>query len=249
MSEERPPLDLKDTPSETMHTRTAWLLGEDAPAILARSGVTVFGLGGVGSVVTEVLARTGVGTLLLIDYVTVRPSNVNRQLPATSLTIGEKKTALMQRRVSEINPACRAEVLDCRYGPENGDAIFAHIRERRAGDGIADAIDTLPAKADLISRAGREGIPIISSMGAGNRLDPTAFRVGDVFQVTGDPLARRLRKLLRENGTGSLRAVYSTELPVRKGPPGSVMFVTAAAGLVLAGEMIRLLLERGRNHG
>ena len=231
--------------------RTELLFGSKAMERLRGSTAAVFGIGGVGSFAVEALARTGVGRLILVDHDAVDVTNINRQLHATTKTLGQSKTALMKARVLEINPEARVDVIDEFYLPSNGDADRFFIGRY---DCVLDAIDTVSGKLGLVIECERRGIPIVSSMGAGNKLDPTAFRAGDLFETTVDPIAKVMRKKLKELGIKKLRVVYSTESPMSlnltdeqknsgKKIIGSISFVPSVAGLILAGEAIKLLVS------
>lgn len=229
------------------YERTRRILGKEAMAVLARSRVAVFGLGGVGGYAAEALARCGVGALDLIDCDRVSPSNLNRQILATTETIGAWKTEAAAARIAIINPDCRITAHRCFYLPETADDFDLSLY-----DYIVDAIDTVTGKLTLVEQAGRCGTPIISSMGTGNKLDPTAFRVADITQTAVCPLARIMRKELKKRGIEHLKVVYSREKPLepkeeaaenpeqgRRDIPGSVAFVPGVAGLILAGEVVR----------
>ena len=229
------------------YERTRRILGKDAMAVLARSRVAVFGLGGVGGYAAEALARCGVGALDLIDCDRVSPSNLNRQILATTETIGAWKTEAAAARIATINPDCRVTAHRCFYLPETAGDFDLSLY-----DYIVDAIDTVTGKLTLVEQAGRCGTPIISSMGTGNKLDPTAFRVADITQTAVCPLARIMRKELKMRGIEHLKVVYSREKPLepkeeaaespeqgRRDIPGSVAFVPGVAGLILAGEVVR----------
>ena len=230
-------------------TRTGLLLGPDGVARLAASSVAVFGLGGVGSFVAEALARAGVGRLLLVDHDFVTESNLNRQLVALRSTIGRSKVEVMAERIADINPAAVVETRCDFYSPESAAGF-----DFSGFDYLADAIDTVPSKLELAVRANAAGIPLISCMGAGNKLDPTLFRVADISKTSVCPLCRIMRRQLRERGIFHLPVVYSTETPHTpalsaenggsRPPVGSVSFVPAAAGLVLAGHIIRALAHK-----
>lgn len=226
--------------------RTELLLGHEAVQGLGGAFVAVFGLGGVGSFAAEALARAGVGKLLLVDSDVVSESNINRQLIALTSTVGQPKTRVMAQRIREINPD--AQVLEAQtfFTPENaGEFPFDQL------DYIVDAIDTVSSKVELICRAKAAGTPIISCMGAGNKLDPTRFVVTDLYATSTCPLARVLRQQLRKRGVDALQVVYSTEparTPLetvseggRRQLPGSVPFVPPVAGFVAAGAVIRAL--------
>ena len=218
---------------------------------LARARVAVFGIGGVGGFTVEALTRSGVGALDIIDSDQVCLSNVNRQIIATLSTIGQDKVDVMERRIADINPDCRVTKHKCFYLPSTADQFdFAQY------DYIVDAVDTITAKLQLIERANECGTPIISSMGAANKLDPTAFEVADIYDTSICPLAKIIRKECRKRGVKSLKVVYSKE-PARKpydydpaeeqptgrhGIPGSVAFVPSVAGLIVAAEVVKDLV-------
>lgn len=219
--------------------RTGLLLGEEALERLAASRVAVFGIGGVGGYVTEALARSGVGMLDLIDSDKVCESNLNRQIIATYDTIGRYKVDVMKERILSINPQAKVNTHCCFYLPEQAEQFpFGEY------DYVVDAIDTVTAKIDLICQAQKAGTPVISSMGAGNKLDPSAFRVADIYETSVCPLARVMRRELKARGVRSCKVVYSRETPrepivKERKIPGSIAFVPSAAGLVLAGEVVR----------
>lgn len=235
--------------------RTAWLLGEDAPGILARAHVAVFGVGGVGGFACEALARAGVGTLELIDNDTVSLSNINRQLIALHSTVGRLKVDVMAERIRDINPDCRVITHPCFYQP--GDTETFPLTGL---DYLVDAIDTVGAKIDLAVRAKAMQIPIIAAMGAGNKLDPARFEVADLAKTSVCPLARVMRIELRKRGIQHMKVVYSREearrpevaeqknAGTRSIAPGSVPFVPGVVGMILAGEVIRDLLDSGRKN-
>lgn len=220
---------------ENLFDRTELLLGADAMTRLANARVAVFGVGGVGSFAVEALIRAGVGKLLLVDHDTVSPSNCNRQLHATTKTIGLQKTRLMAERAAAINPAILVETKELFVLPETvGEALPGEF------DFIIDAVDTVSAKLALVEEAGRRGIPIISAMGTGNKLDPSRFRVGDIFETGVCPLCRVMRRELRKRGVASLTVVWSDEEPVANHrPPGSISFVPPVAGMLLGGYVAR----------
>lgn len=243
-------------------SRTEMLLGRDAMAVLAASRVAVFGIGGVGGYAVEALARSGIGALDLIDSDRVSITNLNRQLHATQKTLGEYKVDVARERVLEINPLCSVTTYKIFFLPETGDQI-----DLSQFDYVIDAIDTVTGKLTLAESAQRAGIPIICAMGAGNKLDPTAFRVADLYETSGCPLARIMRKECRKRGIRQLKVVYSTELPTfpEKEPddvslpavsgaseprmrdvPGSVAFVPPVAGMILAGEVVKDLIRKKR---
>ncbi|MBR1728582.1 MAG: tRNA threonylcarbamoyladenosine dehydratase [Selenomonadaceae bacterium] len=227
--------------------RTEILLSTAAMERLNGAIVAVFGIGGVGSFAVEALARSGIGHLVLIDHDVVDETNINRQLHATTKTIGQSKVELMKSRILEINPAAIVETIKEFYLPsDQSDKFFLHNY-----DYVIDAIDTITAKIDLVLECKRRGIKIISSMGAGNKLDPTKFKVANIFETSVDPIARVMRKKLKDNGINNLKVVYSTETPIKilnstfcilnseLKTIGSVSFVPSVAGLILAGEVIK----------
>lgn len=227
---------------EDVFVRTGLLLGRENMEKLARARVAVFGVGGVGGHVVEALARSGVGALELIDDDVVSPDNLNRQIIALRSTIGQPKVEVAKARVLDVNPNCEVTAHRTFYLPETaGQFDFA------AYDYVVDAIDTVTGKLMLAEQAAAAGTPLISSMGAGNKLDPTAFRVADVYETKVCPLAKVMRRELKKRGIASLKVVYSEETPLTpegspeegRRPPGSVAFVPSVAGLILAGEVIR----------
>ncbi|MGM9618650.1 MAG: ThiF family adenylyltransferase [Oscillospiraceae bacterium] len=241
-------------------SRTQLLLGEDGMERLRRARVAVFGIGGVGGYAVEALARSGVGTLDLIDDDKVCLTNLNRQLHATRKTVGQYKVDVAEQRVLEINPAAVVHTYKTFYGPQTA-AEFDFSRY----DYVVDAIDTVTGKLALVEQADRAGVPIISCMGAGNKMDPTAFRVADIYQTSVCPLARIMRRELKKRGIRKLKVVYSEEpalTPVedmaiscrencicppgtarkctqRRQVPGSNAFVPSVAGLIIAGEVVK----------
>lgn len=252
--------------------RTEILLGHEAMERLARARVAVFGIGGVGGYVCEALSRSGVGALDLIDDDKVCLTNLNRQIIATHKTLGRYKTEVMRERILEINPAVEVHTHQCFFLPENAEQFpFAEY------DYVVDAVDTVTAKIELVMRAQAIGVPIISSMGAGNKLDPAAFRVSDIYETKVCPLARVMRRELKKRGVEHLKVVYSEEEPIisvgenmadeadggdgrkngcgdgtvrdtaRRQTPGSVAFVPSVAGLIIAGEVVKDLAERKKN--
>ena len=226
--------------------RTSLLIGEDAVERLKNSRVIVFGVGGVGGFVIEALARAGVGSISMVDHDTVSISNINRQIVADHTTVGRLKVDVMKERINRINPECKVMVHDCFYLPENADEFdFTQY------DYIVDAVDTVTAKIEIIMQAKSCGTKIISSMGTGNKLDPTKFEVTDIFKTSVCPLAKVMRRELKKRGVKSLKVLYSTEMPHKqtiiaegeKRPvPGSISFVPSAAGLIIAGEVIKELM-------
>ena len=236
--------------------RTRLLIGDGPLERLRNAKVAVFGVGGVGGYTVEALARSGVGTLHLYDDDTVSISNMNRQIAALWSTVGQPKAEVMAQRVRDIAPDCHVEVFRMFYLPQNADEV-----DLAQYDYVADCIDTVTAKLELVSRCTALQVRIISAMGTGNKFDPTAFRIDDISKTQGCPLARTMRKELRRRGISHLKVVWSTELPTaplrpleqeapvsggtrpgsaaRRDTPGSMPFVPAAAGLVLASEVVR----------
>lgn len=229
--------------------RSEMLLGGGSTDKLAGSRVILFGLGGVGSYTAEALARAGIGKLTIVDSDCVSETNLNRQLCALHSTIGTKKTETVKRRILDINPSCAVTAIDKFYLPENADEFS--LEEY---DYIADAIDTVSAKLDLAVRAERLGVPIISCMGTGNKLDPSQFRISDIYKTSVCPLCRVMRYELKKRGVASLNVVWSPEEPkkpaqsdentVKRAVPGSVPFVPGVAGLMMAGKIILDLTGR-----
>lgn len=229
-------------------SRTAMLIGEKALARLAAARVAVFGVGGVGSFTVEALARVGVGHLSLIDDDVVARSNINRQLHATTETIGRYKTQLMAERVRAINPLAVITTRETFCMPENTEELLP-----AEYDYVVDAIDTVSAKLAIVERARLLQIPVISAMGAGNKLDPTQFEIADIFETSVCPLCRVMRRELKRRGIPALKVVYSQEKPhtphgipqesagthQKRQTPGSISFVPSVAGLILAGEVVR----------
>lgn len=228
-------------------SRIQRLVGEDAMARLAAARVAVFGIGGVGGYVAEALARSGVGKLDLIDHDTVALSNLNRQIIALHSTVGQSKVDVMARRIADINPEAEVRAIPLFYLPETADRFDFHEY-----DYVVDAIDTVAGKMELVRRAREANVPIICSMGAGNKLDPTAFRVADIYKTSVCPLAKVMRGLCRKEGIRSLKVVYSEEPPMTpappeghtegKIPPASAIFAPAAAGLAIAAEVVKDLI-------
>lgn len=242
---------------ENQFSRTEMLLGAPALQTLQSSRVAVFGVGGVGGYVVEVLARSGVGTIALIDNDTVCLSNINRQIIALHSTIGKLKVDVAKERINEINPACVVQKYQMFYLPENADRI-----DLSTFDYVVDCIDTITAKLELIRRCHDLHVPIICSMGAANKLDPTAFRVSDINKTLMDPLAKVIRKKLRKLNIPKLKVVYSEEQPLkplmpvdidadkdtnssttRRIIPASNAFVPAAAGIIVGGEVVKDLIK------
>lgn len=227
-------------------SRTELLLGNEGMKRLRGAKVAVFGIGGVGGHAAEALARSGVGALSLIDKDTVDVTNLNRQIIALHSTIGRDKVDVMRERILDINPDCQVQAYKCFYLPETKD-IFDFSQY----DYIVDAVDTVTAKIQLVMEAQRCGTPIISSMGAGNKLDPAAFQVADLYETSVCPLAKVMRRELRKRGVKQLKVVYSKEeashpffAEGEQAVPGSNAFVPSVAGLILASEVIRDLAQR-----
>ena len=223
--------------------RTGMLMGEDALEKLARCRVAVFGIGGVGGFVVEGLARAGVGALDLIDHDVVSESNINRQIVALTSTVGLPKTEVAAERVRDINPSCRVVIHNLFYLPDTADQIDLSVY-----DYVVDCVDTVTAKKLLIVNAKSAGVPVISSMGTGNKLDPTMLKVADIYDTKVCPLAKVMRRELKGLGLDKLKVVYSDEEPkvpaerVReqgRDVPGSCSFVPSVAGLIIAGEVVK----------
>lgn len=232
--------------------RTELLFGEESMQKLYNSRVAVFGIGGVGGYVAEALARSGVGEIDLFDDDTVSESNINRQIIATIDTIGKNKVDVMKERILSINPDAKVNAYKCFFMPDNScEFDFSEYTY------VVDAIDTVTGKIEIIMRANEASVPVISVMGAGNKLDPTQFEVSDIYKTQNCPLARTMRREMKKRGINKLKVVYSKEIPVIKGiepeednmqsrngspkkvVPGSCAFVPAVAGLVAAGEVIK----------
>ncbi|MDY4068511.1 MAG: tRNA threonylcarbamoyladenosine dehydratase [Lachnospiraceae bacterium] len=245
-------------------SRTELLLGKDAMEKLRGSRVAVFGIGGVGGYVCEALVRSGVGAFDLIDDDKVCLTNLNRQIIATRSTVGKYKTEVMKERMLDINPEVQVETRQCFFLPENADTF-----PFEAYDYVVDAVDTVTAKLGLVMKCKEKNVPIISSMGAGNKLDASQFRVADIYKTKVCPLAKVMRRELKKRGVKKLKVVYSEEQPIRpiedmaiscrthcicppgaahkcterRDIPGSVAFVPSAAGLIIAGEVVKDLIR------
>lgn len=224
---------------ENRFSRTEALLGEWAMEKLKKARVAVFGIGGVGGHVVEALVRSGVGAVDIVDSDKVCLSNLNRQIIATESSIGKYKVDVMQERILDINPEAVVNVHKCFYLPETKEEFdFSQYSY------VVDAVDTVTAKIQLVMEAEEAGVPIISSMGAGNKLDPTAFQVADIYKTSVCPLAKVMRRELKKRGIKKLKVVYSKEQPVVKNAvPASVAFVPSVAGLIIAGEVIKDLVK------
>ena len=228
-------------------SRSQLLLGSEAMLKLKNASVAVFGLGGVGSAAAEALVRGGIGSLAFFDGDKVSVTNINRQRVAFHSTLGMPKAEVMRKMALDINPLCHAEAHVCFYTPENADMF-----DLSKYDYIIDAVDMVTAKIEIIVRAEKAGTPVISCMGAGNKFDPTKFEVADIYKTSVCPLARVMRRELKARGIKKLKVVYSKETPIKtnekdeagRAVPGSVSFVPPAAGLVLAGEVIKDIIPR-----
>lgn len=238
------------------YSRTEMLFGHKAIEALAAARVAVFGVGGVGGYAVEVMARSGVGHLDLIDNDTVSITNINRQIIALNSNVGQYKVDVARQRVLDINPQCDVRAIRMFYLPEEADNI-----DLSEYDYVVDCIDTIKAKIDIAIRCHELGVPVISSMGAANKLDPTMFRVTDLSKTSMDPIARIMRKKLRKAGIEHLKVVYSEEKPEKatdsdapddnattsKRPvPASNAFVPAAAGIIIGGEVVKDIIGIGR---
>ena len=219
--------------------RLKLLIGDENFSKLTAATVAVFGVGGVGSFAVEALARSGIGHLILIDKDNIDETNINRQLHALSSTVGKSKVEVMRQRIHDINPAAKVDTIQKFFLPGEGVEDFFICRY----DYVVDAIDTLTAKIFLVEECTRRGIKIISSMGAGNKLDGTRFKVSDIYQTNVDPVAKVMRKKLKERGIERLKVVWSDEPPRRvEGFIGSNAFVPPVVGLIIAGEVVKDLI-------
>jgi len=259
-------MDGEKSRSRDQFARTQLLLGQEAMERLYQKRVAVFGIGGVGGYVCEALVRSGIGAFDLIDSDTVSLTNLNRQIIATRKTLGQYKVDVMRDRMLEINPEVRVRVHKCFFLPENADEFpFGEY------DYVVDAVDTVTAKIELILRAQKENVPIISAMGAGNKLDAGRLKIADIYETSVCPLAKVMRRELKKRGVEHLKVVYSDEEPIRplegkfgadadglgfsgegktggsrRSVPGSTAFVPAVAGLLIAGEIVRDLSKAAR---
>ena len=222
--------------SEDQYTRTRMLLGSEEVDRLQNASVLLFGVGGVGGFSCEALARAGVGRIHIVDKDVVDITNINRQIIATHDTVGRPKVEVMKERILSINPAAVVEATECFYLPDRA-AEF----DFGAYDYVIDAIDNVSAKLSIICEAKAAGTPVISSMGTGNKLDPTRFEIADIHKTSVCPLAKVIRKGLKDRGIKDVKVLYSREEPVRTGlrTPASVSFVPSVAGLIIAGEVIK----------
>ncbi len=229
-------------------SRTAMLIGEEGIEKLNKSKVAIFGIGGVGSFVVEGLVRAGVQNFILVDKDVVDITNLNRQIIATNKTIGKDKVEIMKQRILDINPNAKVEIFKEFFMPDCKTKILD-----QSVDYIVDAVDTVSAKIELVIQAERLDIPIISAMGTGNKLDPTKFEIADIYSTSVCPLAKVMRKELKQRGIKKLKVVYSKEEPIipkiiknnieneniKKQVPGSISFVPSVAGMIIAGEVIK----------
>lgn len=232
---------------ENQFSREELLIGKEALEKLRRAKIAIFGLGGVGSFVMEALTRAGIGSFVLVDNDQVCLSNLNRQLLATHETIGKPKVELAKERILAINPEANVEIYEQFFMPDTEGIIDDSLSY------IVDAIDTVTAKIELVMRAEKYHIPMIASMGTGNKLDPTRFEVTDIYKTSVCPLAKVMRKELKARGIKKLKVLYSKEEPIKVGMPaengtqkqvpGSISFVPSVAGLIIAGEVIKDLIK------
>ena len=234
---------------ENQFSRTELLLGEKSVENLAKKRVAVFGVGGVGGFVCEGLVRSGIGIIDIIDKDTVALSNLNRQLIALHSTVGMNKVDVLETRLKDINEELIVNKHKCFFLPETSDSF-----EFEKYDYVVDAIDTVTGKIELVLKAKAAGVPIISAMGAGNKLDPTAFQVADIYKTSVCPLARVMRRELKKRGVDKLKVVYSKEEPVKPSfterddiVTGSVSFVPSVMGLIIAGEIVKELSMQANN--
>ncbi|MFA7572318.1 MAG: tRNA threonylcarbamoyladenosine dehydratase [Lutispora sp.] len=222
-----------------MYERTELLIGEEGIKKLKDSKIAIFGIGGVGSFAAEALGRCGVGELVLVDYDTINDTNLNRQLHSTTKTIGKYKVDAMKERLLEVNPEIRIHTHKDKYNQDTSDVLL-----NKDYDYVIDAIDMVTSKINLIVKSIEMNIPIISSMGAGNKLDPSMFEVADIYKTEMCPLAKVLRYELRKHGVKKLKVVYSKERPIKTANvPGSISFVPSAAGLILASVVVKDILK------
>ena len=230
---------------ENQYTRSIAVLGEDAITKLKNCRVAVFGVGGVGSYTVEALARAGVGAIDLIDNDTFNVTNINRQLYATHKTIGQYKVDVARDRILDINPECKVTAHKMFYLPENADGL-----DLSQYDYIVDAIDTVAAKVELIVRADKVGTKIISSMGTGNKLHPEMFEITDIYKTSVCPLAKVMRTRLKKEGIKKLKVVYSKEEQITNPDNiiGSVPFVPSVAGLIIAGEVVKEIVNNAKHN-
>ncbi len=226
-------------------SRTELLIGKEGIEKLQNSKVAIFGIGGVGSFVVEGLIRAGIGKFVLVDKDTVDITNLNRQIIATRKTVGKPKVEIAKERILEINPDAKVEIYQQFFMPDSEEILDNTV------DYVVDAVDTVTAKIELVVRANKLNIPIISSMGTGNKLDPTRFEVTDIYKTSVCPLAKVMRKELRTRGIEKLKVVYSKEEPIKlndakKQVPGSVSFVPSVVGLIIVGEVVKDIIKKKR---
>ena len=230
---------------ENAFCRTEYLIGQEALQKLKNAKVAIFGIGGVGSYVVEALARVGIGSFILVDKDTVSISNLNRQIIATLNTIGKNKVDIAKERILSINPNAKVEIFTDFFMPGNNKIINNSISY------IVDAIDTVTAKIELVMQAKKFNIPIVSSMGTGNKLDPTRFEIADIYDTSVCPLAKVMRKELKARNINNLKVLYSKEEPIKtnikdengKLIPGTISFVPSVAGLIIAKEVVFDLIQ------
>ena len=232
---------------EKWFSRTELLIGKENIEKLYSAKVAIFGIGGVGSYVVEGLARSGIGNFILVDNDTISVSNLNRQIIATTKTIGRSKVEVAKERILEINQNAKVEIYQEFFMPDSKEILDKSI------DYVVDAIDTVTAKIELIVRANRLNIPILSCMGTGNKLEPTKFEITDIYKTSVCPLAKVMRKELKARGISKLKVLYSKEEPIEpkteltrengKVIPGSISFVPSVAGLIIAGEVIKDIIN------
>mgnify|MGYP003374799820 FL=1 len=219
--------------------RTESLIGKDSVEKLSNAKIIVYGIGGVGSFAVEALARAGVGHLILVDIDTISISNINRQIHSTIKTIGKSKVETMKNRVLEINPDLKVEI----YNPKDMNIQEENLIDNKC-DYVIDAVDTISTKIKIIQKANDLGVPIISAMGTGNKLDPTKFEVSDIYKTSVCPLAKVMRKELKKAGIKKLKVVYSKEEPKLRGKiPASISFMPSVCGLIMAGEVIKDIIN------
>lgn len=234
---------------ENQFSRTELIIGKKNSERIKSSKVAVFGIGGVGSFVVEGLARAGISNFILVDNDTISISNINRQIHSTLSTIGKDKVEIMKERILDINPSATVETFKTFFMPDSKDEIL-----NNSIDYVIDAVDTVTAKIEIIVQAKKLDIPVISCMGTGNKLDPTQFEVADIYQTTICPLAKTMRKELRKRNIQNVKVVYSKETPIKseteiinpetnKKIPGSISFVPSVAGLIIAGEVIKDIIN------
>jgi len=226
-----------------MFLRSQLLLGKEGMDKLSKSTVAVFGVGGVGSYAAEAIVRSGLGKIILVDYDIIDITNINRQVHATTKTVGRPKVEVMKERLLEVNPNLQIHIFNEKYNEETREFLL-----KEEYDYVIDAIDMVSSKIDLIISCKTMGIPIISSMGAGNKMSPTMLKVGDIYDTKVCPLAKVMRRELRKKGIEDLKVIWSEEVPIkvnlesddlRKAVPGSIAFVPPVAGLIIASEVIK----------